>query len=99
MSGITDLSTNEIVDKWIPRGRKAGRDHGALATTIGMSIGAIAITPIGLFHSGLVLFSPSILVLYRARVLFRFKEMLDRNSKRLAQIISEEHGKTLDDAG
>jgi len=36
--------------------------------------------------------------LRRARVLFRFKELLDRDAKRIARIISEEHGKTLDDA-
>ena len=36
--------------------------------------------------------------LRRARVLFRFKELLDRDAKRIARAISEEHGKTLDDA-
>src|SRR5580658_5401791 len=36
--------------------------------------------------------------LSRARVLFRFKELLDRDARRLARAISEEHGKTLDDA-
>lgn len=36
--------------------------------------------------------------LSRARMLFRFKELLDRDAKRLARVISEEHGKTLDDA-
>jgi malonate-semialdehyde dehydrogenase (acetylating)/methylmalonate-semialdehyde dehydrogenase len=36
--------------------------------------------------------------LRRARVLFRFKELLDRDAKRIARIISEEHGKTIDDA-
>ena len=36
--------------------------------------------------------------LRRARVLFRFKELLDRDAKRIARSISEEHGKTLDDA-
>jgi malonate-semialdehyde dehydrogenase (acetylating) / methylmalonate-semialdehyde dehydrogenase len=36
--------------------------------------------------------------LRRARALFRFKELLDTNAKRIAQVISEEHGKTLDDA-
>ncbi len=37
-------------------------------------------------------------VLRRARVMFRFKELLDRDAKRIARIISEEHGKTIDDA-
>ncbi|MGB8327794.1 MAG: CoA-acylating methylmalonate-semialdehyde dehydrogenase [Steroidobacteraceae bacterium] len=36
--------------------------------------------------------------LRRARVLFRFKDLLERNAKSLAQLISEEHGKTLSDA-
>ena len=36
--------------------------------------------------------------LRRARVLFRFKELLDAHAKDLARIISEEHGKTLEDA-
>ncbi|HXL97229.1 MAG TPA: CoA-acylating methylmalonate-semialdehyde dehydrogenase [Steroidobacteraceae bacterium] len=36
--------------------------------------------------------------LRRARVLFGFKELLDRDAKRIARVISEEHGKTIDDA-
>src|SRR5450631_4072679 len=36
--------------------------------------------------------------LRRARVLFRFKQLLDRDAKRIARVISEEHGKTFDDA-
>jgi len=36
--------------------------------------------------------------LSRARILFRFKELLDRDAKRIARIIAEEHGKTVDDA-
>src|SRR6202034_3135226 len=36
--------------------------------------------------------------LRRARILFRFKELLDRDAKRIARVISEEHGKTVDDA-
>jgi malonate-semialdehyde dehydrogenase (acetylating)/methylmalonate-semialdehyde dehydrogenase len=36
--------------------------------------------------------------LRRARILFRFKELLDRDAKRIARIISEEQGKTIDDA-
>jgi malonate-semialdehyde dehydrogenase (acetylating)/methylmalonate-semialdehyde dehydrogenase len=36
--------------------------------------------------------------LRRARVLFRFKELLDRHAQRIARTISEEHGKTHDDA-
>jgi malonate-semialdehyde dehydrogenase (acetylating)/methylmalonate-semialdehyde dehydrogenase len=36
--------------------------------------------------------------LRRARVLMRFRELLDKNRKVLAQVVSEEHGKTLADA-
>jgi malonate-semialdehyde dehydrogenase (acetylating)/methylmalonate-semialdehyde dehydrogenase len=34
----------------------------------------------------------------RAQVLFRFKQLLEQNEARIAQLISEEHGKTLEDA-
>ncbi|MFC5696032.1 CoA-acylating methylmalonate-semialdehyde dehydrogenase [Pseudomonas sp. GCM10022186] len=34
----------------------------------------------------------------RARVLFRFKQLLEQNEAVIAQLISEEHGKTLEDA-
>ena len=36
--------------------------------------------------------------LRRARVLFRFKSLLDQNTKALARLLSAEHGKTLADA-
>lgn len=34
----------------------------------------------------------------RAQVMFRFKQLLEQNEVRIAQMISEEHGKTLEDA-
>jgi len=34
----------------------------------------------------------------RARVMFRFQELLNQNAKRIARALSEEHGKTLPDA-
>ena len=34
----------------------------------------------------------------RAQVLFRFKQLLEANEKAIVQLISEEHGKTLEDA-
>jgi len=34
----------------------------------------------------------------RAQVMFRFKQLLEQNQARIAQMISEEHGKTLEDA-
>ena len=34
----------------------------------------------------------------RAQVMFRFKQLLEQNEARIAQLISQEHGKTLEDA-
>ena len=34
----------------------------------------------------------------RAQVMFRFKQLLEQNEAKIAQLISEEHGKTLEDA-
>nr|WP_314876508.1 CoA-acylating methylmalonate-semialdehyde dehydrogenase [uncultured Pseudomonas sp.] len=34
----------------------------------------------------------------RAQVMFRFKQLLEQNEAKIAQMISEEHGKTLEDA-
>ncbi|MDH0044388.1 CoA-acylating methylmalonate-semialdehyde dehydrogenase, partial [Pseudomonas juntendi] len=34
----------------------------------------------------------------RAQVMFRFKQLLEQNEARISQMISEEHGKTLEDA-
>ena len=36
--------------------------------------------------------------LRRARVMFRFKDLLDRHAKEIAKVVSAEHGKTLSDA-
>lgn len=36
--------------------------------------------------------------LKRARVMFRFKELLEKNQNQIAKLISEEHGKTIPDA-
>ncbi|MGC2399463.1 MAG: CoA-acylating methylmalonate-semialdehyde dehydrogenase [Acidobacteriaceae bacterium] len=36
--------------------------------------------------------------LRRARVLFRFRDLLEKNTERLAAVITSEHGKVLDDA-
>jgi len=46
---------------YIVAGKKAGLEHGAVATSLGMSVGAIAILPIGLAHAGAVLFQPAVL--------------------------------------
>jgi malonate-semialdehyde dehydrogenase (acetylating)/methylmalonate-semialdehyde dehydrogenase len=34
----------------------------------------------------------------RAQVMFRFKQLLEANEQRIALLISEEHGKTIEDA-
>jgi malonate-semialdehyde dehydrogenase (acetylating)/methylmalonate-semialdehyde dehydrogenase len=34
----------------------------------------------------------------RAQVMFRFKQLLEQHESKIAQLISEEHGKTLEDA-
>jgi inner membrane transporter RhtA len=47
---------------YIVAGKRAGLEHGAVTTSFGMSIGAIAVLPIGLAHAGAALFHPSILV-------------------------------------
>ena len=36
--------------------------------------------------------------LKRARIMFRFKELLEQNASRIVALITEEHGKVLDDA-
>ncbi len=36
--------------------------------------------------------------LKRARIMFRFKELLEENASRIVALITEEHGKVLDDA-
>lgn len=46
---------------YIVAGKKAGLENGAVATSLGMSVGAVAILPIGLLHSGALLFQPGIL--------------------------------------
>jgi inner membrane transporter RhtA len=46
---------------YIIAGKRAGLEHGAVTTSLGVSIGAIAILPIGLAHSGAALLQPSIL--------------------------------------
>jgi inner membrane transporter RhtA len=46
---------------YIVFGRKAGVAHGGQTTALGTLIGAVFIVPIGLAHSGTLLFSPAIL--------------------------------------
>jgi inner membrane transporter RhtA len=46
---------------YIVFGRRAGAAHGGQITALGTVIGAVMIVPIGLAHSGVQLFSPSLL--------------------------------------
>jgi inner membrane transporter RhtA len=46
---------------YIVFGRRAGAAHGGQTTALGTLIGAVFIVPIGLAHSGALLFSPAIL--------------------------------------
>ncbi len=48
---------------YIVAGKRAGETHGVGATSIGMSIGAIAILPVGFVHSGANLLRPEVLLL------------------------------------
>ena len=46
---------------YIVAGKRAGRELGAVTTSLGMSVGAVAVAPVGLVHAGAALFKPSIL--------------------------------------
>ena len=48
---------------YIVAGKTAGRRHGAVTTSLGMFVGAIAILPVGLVHAGAALFRPSVLAI------------------------------------
>ncbi len=48
---------------YILAGKRAGQDHGAMATAIGMAVAALAVAPIGLAHAGQRLFQPSVALL------------------------------------
>jgi inner membrane transporter RhtA len=47
---------------YIVAGKKAGATHGVGAAALGMSIGALAIVPIGIAHAGMTLLRPDILL-------------------------------------
>ncbi len=48
---------------YIVAGKKAGEAHGVAAAAIGMSVGAVAVLPVGIVHAGVGLLRPEVLLL------------------------------------
>lgn len=48
---------------YIIAGRRAGQQHGTLATSLGMVVAALAVVPIGFAHAGTALFQPDVLLI------------------------------------
>lgn len=48
---------------YIVAGKRAGQQHGTLATSLGMAVAALAVLPIGLAHAGTALFQPDVLLI------------------------------------
>ena len=95
-----------LVTHWIggqplaPRGRRAavfnpalGRQVREVALATAAEIDAAVQSAASAFRDWAAVPPPR-----RARVMFRFQELLSRNVKRLARVLSEEHGKTVSDA-
>jgi malonate-semialdehyde dehydrogenase (acetylating)/methylmalonate-semialdehyde dehydrogenase len=99
-------SVNPLVSHWIggrpvtPSGRRAavfnpaqGRQVREVALATTAEVDAAVQCAASAFGAWAAVPPPR-----RARVMFRFQELLNLNAKRIARALSEEHGKTLPDA-
>jgi malonate-semialdehyde dehydrogenase (acetylating)/methylmalonate-semialdehyde dehydrogenase len=99
-------AANALVTHWIggrpvlPLGRRApvfnpaqGRQAREVALATAAEVDAAAQCAAGAFRAWAAVPAPR-----RARVMFRFQELVNQNIKLIARALSEEHGKTLPDA-
>ncbi len=104
--GRTDTALADITH-WIG-GRRAGGDAGRTSEVFNPATGDVtglvrlgdAATVDAAVRAALAAFPAwaDVPALRRARVMFRFKELLEKHHDELARLITREHGKVLDDA-
>jgi len=82
----------------------AGRSQDVFNPALGSAIRKVALADSALVKSAIAAAAAAFPawrdtpVLKRARVMFRFKQLLEQNTDEIAAMISEEHGKVFDDA-